>query len=227
MRENTLKETLQQGKAVFGVMITFPSAPVVEMLGCLGFDWALLDNEHGSITVDNSEDLVRASELSGIAPIVRPVANKPEIIAPFLDRGAWGVQVPHVNTADEARAAVDAVKYYPEGHRGIFSRGRPAGYGFSGTTGDYVAEANRNTLVCLMLEEVEAIENLESMVQVDGVDVIVKAGKVAGVSCPDNLVPKFLGLGVQYFHGNVNSLLQTSSLAYLESMRESAAKAGL
>ena len=260
MRDNTLKETLQQGKAVFGVMITFPSAPVVEMLGCLGFDWVLLDNEHGSITVDNSEDLVRASELSGIAPIVRPVANKPEIIAPFLDRGAWGVQVPHVNTAEEAAAVVDAVKYYPEGHRGIFSRSRPAGYGFSGSTGDYVAEANRNTLVCLMLEEVEAIENLESMVQVDGVDVffigsgdlsqsmgvpgqqthpevqaqmergvdvIVKAGKVAGVSCPDNLVPKFLDLGVQYFHGNVNSLLQTSSVAYLESMRESAVKAGL
>ena len=60
-----------------------------------------------------------------------------------------------------------------------------------------------------------------------GVDVIVKAGKVAGVSCPDNLVPKFLDLGVQYFHGNVNSLLQTSSVAYLESMRESAVKAGL
>ena len=60
-----------------------------------------------------------------------------------------------------------------------------------------------------------------------GVDVIVKSGKVAGVSCPDNLVPKFLDLGVQYFHGNVNSLLQTSSVAYLENMREAAVKAGL
>ena len=171
MQDNTLKQKLEAGKAVFGVMITFPSAPVVEMLGCLGFDWALLDNEHGSITVDNSEDLVRAAELSGIAPIVRPVGNKPEIIAPFLDRGAWGVQVPHVNTAAEARAAVDAVKYYPEGHRGIFSRSRPAGYGFTGATADYVQEANRNTLVCLMLEEVEAINNLEELVTVDGVDV--------------------------------------------------------
>ena len=96
MRENTLKQKLQAGKAAFGVMITFPSAPVVEMLGNLGFDWVLIDNEHGSITVDNSEDLIRAAELSNIAPIVRPVGNRPEIIAPFLDRGAWGVQVPHV-----------------------------------------------------------------------------------------------------------------------------------
>ncbi len=148
MKENTLKQKLEAGKAVFGVMITFPSPQVVEMLGYLGFDWVLIDNEHGSITVDNSEELVRAAEFTGIAPIIRPVSNKPEIIAPFLDRGAWGVQVPHVNTADEARAAVDAVKYYPQGHRGIFSRSRPASYGFSGSTAEYVVEANRNTLVC-------------------------------------------------------------------------------
>jgi 4-hydroxy-2-oxoheptanedioate aldolase len=260
MRENTLKRKLEAGKAVFGVMITFPSAPVVEMLGYLGFDWVLLDNEHGSITVDNSEDLIRAADLSGIAPIVRPGANKPEIIAPFLDRGAWGVQVPHVNTAAEARASVDAVKYYPEGHRGIFSRSRPAGYGFSGSTGDYVKDANRNTLVCLMLEEVEAIDNLGQLVGVAGVDVffigsgdlsqsmgypgqqthpevqaqmekgvkiIRDAGRIAGVSCPDSLVPKFLDLGVQYFHSNVNGLLQSASSAYLKTMQESAAAAGL
>jgi HpcH/HpaI aldolase/citrate lyase family len=142
MRENTLKQQLYAGKAAFGVMCTFPSPPVVEMLGCLGFDWILLDNEHGSITVDTAEACIAAAELTGMAPIVRPVGNRPEIIAPFLDRGAWGVQVPHVNTADEARAAVDAVKYGPEGHRGIFSGGRPAHYGFKGTTGDYAKEAN-------------------------------------------------------------------------------------
>ena len=94
MRENTLKQQLYAGKAAFGVMCTFPSPPVVEMLGYLGFDWILLDNEHGSITVDTAEGCIVAAELSGMAPIVRPVGNKPEIIAPFLDRGAWGVQVP-------------------------------------------------------------------------------------------------------------------------------------
>src|SRR5215468_4576288 len=146
MRENTLKQQLYAGKAAFGVMCTFPSPPVVEMLGYLGFDWILLDNEHGSITVDTAETCIAAAELSGMAPIVRPVGNKPEIIAPFLDRGAWGVQVPHVNTADEACAVVDAVKYGPEGHRGIFSGGRPARYGFTGTTGDYAKDANLQTL---------------------------------------------------------------------------------
>ena len=259
MRENTLKQKLESRQAVFGVMITFPSAPVVEMLGHLGYDWVLIDNEHGSITVENSEDLVRAAELTGIAPIVRPVANKPEIIAPFMDRGAWGVQVPHVNTAEEARAAVDAVKYHPLGHRGMFSGSRPAGFGLSGSTAEYVEDANRNTLVCLMLEEVEAIENLEEMVEVEGVDVffigsgdlsqsmgypgqqthpevqslmekgvsvIREAGRVAGVSCPDSYVPKFLDLGVQYFHGSVSRLIQSSSVSYLEEMRQSAKSAG-
>ena len=105
MRENSLKKRLYAGRAAFGVMCTFPSPPVVEMLGYLGFDWILLDNEHGSITVDTAESCVMAAELNGMAPIVRPVGNKPEIIAPFLDRGAWGVQVPHVNTREEAEAS--------------------------------------------------------------------------------------------------------------------------
>lgn len=259
MKENKLKQRLQDGQAVFGVMITFPSATMVEMLGHLGFDWVLIDNEHGSITVDNSEDLVRAAEITGMAPIVRPVGNKPEIIAPFLDRGAWGVQIPHVNTAEEARAAVDAVKYPPVGHRGLFSGSRPGEYGFAGATADYVDEANRNTLVCLMIEEAEAVENLEEMVTVDGVDVffigsgdlsasmgypgqqthpevqalmekgittIREAGKIAGCSCPDSYVPKFLGMGVQYFHGSVSRLLHSSSASYLQEMRNAASAAG-
>ena len=259
MRENTLKLALQAGKPAFGVMCTFPSPAVVEMLGHLGFDWILLDNEHGSITVDTAEACIAAAELTGMAPIVRPVGNRPEIIAPFLDRGAWGVQVPHVNTAEEARAAVDAVKYGPEGHRGIFSGGRPAGYGFKGSTADYAKEANRQTLVCLMLEEVEAIDNLPKLVKVPGVDVffigsgdlsqsmgytgqqahpevqklmergvkiITDAGRIAGCSCPDDLIPKFLGLGVQYFHTSVGRLLQHGSNAYLEKARKAAAAAG-
>ena len=257
MRKNTLKQQLLAGKASFGVMCTFPSPPVVEMLGHLGFDWVLLDNEHGSITVDTAESCIAVAELSGMAPIVRPVGNKPEIIAPFLDRGAWGVQVPHVNTAEEARAVVDAVKYAPEGRRGIFGGGRAAQYGFSGTTADYAAAANRETLVCVMIEEVEAIENLPEMVKVPGVDVyfigsgdlsqsmgytgqqthpevlkmmergvksITGAGRIAGCSCPDALIPKFLDLGVQYFHSSVGRLIQQSSNAYLQGARKAAAK---
>src|SRR5438477_6720642 len=100
MRENTLKQQLYARKPAFGVMCTFPSPAAVEMLGELGFDWILLDNEHGSITVDTAEACIAAAELTGMAPIIRPAGNKPEIIAPFLDRGACCVQVPQVNTPD-------------------------------------------------------------------------------------------------------------------------------
>ena len=255
MQTNTLKQKLRAGKAAFGAMITFPSPPIVEMLGYMGFDWVLIDNEHGSITVESSEDMIRAGELTGVAPIVRPVANKPECIAPFLDRGAWGVQVPHVNTRAEAEAAVSACKYFPDGQRGIYSRGRPARYGIGTATPQYVQAANEQTLVCLMLEEVEAVHNIDEIVQVKGIDVLFigsgdlsqsmgypgqqthpevqalmedgvarirKAGIVAGVSCPDTLVPKFLGLGVRYFHGNVGNLLHSAGEAYLASMRKAA-----
>ena len=256
MRTNTLKQKLKDGKPAFGVMLKFPSPPVVEMLGYMGFDWILLDNEHGSITVDTAEEVIRAAELTGIAPIVRPVVNRPEVIAPFLDRGAWGVQVPHVNTRGEAEAAVAACKYFPDGQRGSFSRGRPAEYGIGGKpTHQYFAEANANTLVCLMLEEVEAINNIGEIVGVKGVDVLFigsgdlsqsmgypgqqahpevqaimekgvkrirEAGIAAGVSCPDSLIPKFLGLGVQYFHSNAGSLLQSAGEAYLRTVRKAA-----
>ncbi|HEX2828396.1 MAG TPA: aldolase/citrate lyase family protein [Burkholderiales bacterium] len=255
MRANTLKQKLEAGRPAFGVMLTFPSAPVVEMLGYMGFDWILLDNEHGSITVDTAEDVIRAAELTGIAPVVRPVVNRPDSIAPFLDRGAWGVQVPHVNTREEAQAAVDACKYFPDGQRGAYSRGRPARYGMSGPTQEYFAQANANTLVCLMLEEVVALRNIREIASVKGVDVLFigsgdlsqsmgypgqqshpevlavmedgvkairEAGVVAGVSCPDALIPKFLGLGVRYFHSNVSSLLQSAGQSYLKTVRQAA-----
>jgi 4-hydroxy-2-oxoheptanedioate aldolase len=255
MRTNTLKQKLREGKPAFGVMLTFPSPPVVELLGYMGFDWILLDNEHGSITVDTAEDVIRAAELTGIAPIVRPVVNRPEAIAPFLDRGAWGVQVPHVNTREEAQAAVEACKYFPDGQRGSFSRGRPAEYGMGGATKDYFEKANANTLVCLMLEEVVALRNIRDIARVKGVDVLFigsgdlsqsmgypgqqahpevlavmeegvkvirEAGIAAGVSCPDSLIPRFLSLGVQYFHSNVASLLQSAGQTYLKTVRQAA-----
>ncbi len=260
MRRNILKQKLAEGKAVFGVMVTFPAPQIVEMLGYIGFDFALIDTRHSSITVESAEPMIVASELGGIAPIVRVAANRPEIIAPFLDLGAWGVQVPHVHTADEARAAVDAAKYFPQGHRGLFPRGRPAQYGLAGTTREYTEAANRETLICVIIEDVETVENLPDMVKVDDVDVyfigsghlsdhmgypgepthpdvlkvvekgvrvVRSAGKVAGVSYAEALMPVFLEMGVQYFHSMIGNLIQTSGQSYLERMREAASKAGM
>ena len=135
----------------------FPSPQIVEMVGQLGFDWVLLDCEHGTIALESLELMIIAAEASGITPIVRPASKDPNAILRVMDRGAMGVQVPHVNTAADARQTVEAVKYYPLGHRGLAAGTRPANYGIGPAQADYVQEANRETLVCVQLEEVEAL----------------------------------------------------------------------
>ena len=169
--ENRLKEKLMTGETALGVSVMFPSPQVVEMVGRLGFDWVLIDCEHGSITPESVELMVMAAELSGITPIARPERNSPEAILRLMDRGVHGVQVPHVNTAEDARRAVRAVKFYPQGDRGLAAGTRPANYGFGLPMEDYVDYANSQTLVCVQLEEAQAIRNAQEILQVEGVDV--------------------------------------------------------
>lgn len=170
MIENRMKKLIASGKPAFGVSVQFPSADIVEMIGQLGFDWVMLDAEHGSITPDNIGPLVMAAELHGITPIVRPEKNDPAVINKYLDRGVMGVQVPHVNSADEARAVVDACRFHPDGKRGL-GGGRMADFGFGIATTDYVKQANEQMLVCVQIEDVEAVDNLDEMLTVEGVDV--------------------------------------------------------
>ena len=169
--KNGLKEKLRSGQPAFGVSVMFASPQVVEMVGKLGFDWVLIDCEHGAISPESVELMAMAAESSGITPIARPWCNSPEAVLQIMDRGVMGVQVPHVNTATEARQAVEAVKYHPLGKRGLAARTRPANYGFGLSMVDYVAEANRETMVCVQLEETAALANLDDIVQVEGVDV--------------------------------------------------------
>ncbi len=171
MRKNRLKEKLLSGEPAFGVSVMFPSPQVVEMVGRLGFDWVLIDCEHGAISPESVELMAMAAELSGITPIARPAMNSPEAILQVMDRGVMGVQVPHVNTGADAKRAVESVKYYPLGNRGLAAGSRPANYGFGLSMADYVQEANRETLVCVQLEEEEALRNIHDILAVEGVDV--------------------------------------------------------
>ena len=149
MTKNRMKQKLLAGLPAFGVSVMFPSPHVVDMLGRLGFDWALIDCEHGSISVESVELMVLAAEAAGITPIARPSVNSFEAIGQLMDRGVMGVQVPHVNTAEDARRAVAAVKYHPLGDRGLAAGVRSAAYGFDRTMAEYAEEANReNPGVC-------------------------------------------------------------------------------
>ncbi|HTU00492.1 MAG TPA: aldolase/citrate lyase family protein [Candidatus Sulfotelmatobacter sp.] len=168
---NRMKQKLSAGEPAFGVSVMVPSPQIVEMLGHLGFDWVLLDCEHGTVTLESLELMAMAAQAVGLTPIARPKRNAPEELQAVLDRGVQGVQVPHVNTAEEARQAVAACRYHPEGQRGLAVGTRSARYGIRLSLAEHTAEANAETLVCIQLEEAEALANLEAILAVPGVDV--------------------------------------------------------
>ncbi len=171
MVPNRMKQKLLSGQPAFGVSVMIPSPHVVDMVGRLGFDWVLIDCEHGSISLESVELMVMAAETAGVTPIARPPINSFESIGQLMDRGAMGVQVPHVNTADDARRAVEAVKYHPLGERGLAAGTRSAAYGYGMSMADYTERSNQETLVCVQLEESDAVANVNEIVQVEGVDV--------------------------------------------------------
>jgi 4-hydroxy-2-oxoheptanedioate aldolase len=171
MKRNRMKEKLRAGEPVFGVSVMIPSPQIVEMIGAAGFDWVLLDCEHGTLTLESVELMAMAAEACGITAIARPMTRSAEHILQVLDRGAMGVQVPHVNTAAEAREVIAAVKYHPAGRRGLAAGTRAANYDAHGTLADYVKAANEATLIAIQLEDQAAIEHIDELLQVDGVDV--------------------------------------------------------
>jgi len=168
---NRMKEKLRAGEPVFGVSVMIPSPQIVEMIGAAGFDWVLLDCEHGTLTLESVELMAMAAEACGITPIARPATRSAEHILQVLDRGVMGVQVPHVNTAAEAEEVIAAVKYHPAGRRGLAAGTRAARYDAHGTLAEYVQAANDATLIAIQIEDRPAIDNLDALLQVEGIDV--------------------------------------------------------
>ena len=171
MQTNSMKAKFAAGVPAFGLSVMIPSPQIVESAAGMGFDWVLIDCEHGTVGLESMELMVMAAEASGVTPIVRPRTNAAEDILQAMDRGALGVQVPHINTAAQARAAVEAVKFHPQGRRSLAAGTRASGYGLRGSVADFIAEANRRTLVCVQIEDQEALPNLDDILRVEGVDV--------------------------------------------------------
>jgi 4-hydroxy-2-oxoheptanedioate aldolase len=241
---NPMKQKLAAGQAATIVAPFAPSARLVELLGHLGFDGIFLDCEHGPSGWTQVEDMCRAAELAGYSAVVRVERNDPATITRALDRGASGIQVPHVNTANEAAAAVQHVKYAPLGHRG-WSGGRSA---FGIDPADYARQANEFTLLAVMLEEVEALQNLDDMLRVEHVDVffvapgdlaqsmgypgqtdhpevvaaiedalrrIAAAGRTSGALTTPKTVERHLELGVRYVYVGLPALLSQAAAEFV------------
>ena len=110
MKQNRMKAKLIAGEPTIGVSIMIPSPQIVEMVAKLGFDWILIDCEHGTISLETVEMLAMAAETGGVTPIARPKTKTAGDILDMMERGVMGVQVPHVNSAEDARRVVEAVK---------------------------------------------------------------------------------------------------------------------
>lgn len=171
MKINKTKARLKAGETVFGCFVRYPEATLIEVLGYQPWDFLVFDGEHGVVEPRDVENLVRSAELRDVTPIVRVPTNQPWVILRMLDTGAQGLHVPWVNTAAEAEAAVRAVKYGPRGIRGLAGV-RAADFGQAGPLGDYVKQANEQTLVILHVETADAVRQLPEMIKVPDIDVI-------------------------------------------------------
>ena len=169
--ENELKARLAAGRPGLGVSVMIPSPQAVEMLGAAGFDWVLIDCEHGALSLESVELMAMAAQAAGMTPIARPASAAPEHILQVLDRGVLGVQVPHVSSAAAARAAVEAARYHPVGRRSLAAGTRAARYDLHGGLEAHVRRANASTLVAVQIEEPAAVENIDAILQVGGIDV--------------------------------------------------------
>jgi 4-hydroxy-2-oxoheptanedioate aldolase len=140
-------------------------------MGYQDWDFLVFDGEHGPLQPRDCENMVRAAELRQVTPIVRVTTNTPPTILRFMDTGVQELHVPWVNSATEAEAVVQAVKYHPRGRRGLASV-RAADYAQAQSYTDYVKQANAETLVVIHIETAEALECLPEMVKVPDIDVI-------------------------------------------------------
>jgi 4-hydroxy-2-oxoheptanedioate aldolase len=245
MQTNLLKQKLVAGQSTTVIAPFASSAGLVELLGHLGFDGVFIDCEHGPSSWDDVEHMVRAAEVAGYNSVVRVDRNDAATITRALDRGAGGVQIPHVNSAAEAAAAVQHAKYAPLGQRGWSGWRTVFGEDMSG----YAERANAQTVVVVMLEEVAALANLDDILRVEHIDVffvapgdlaqsmdlpgqtdhprvtaamedalrrIRAAGRVSGTLTTPALLDRHLELGVQFLYVGLASLLGPAAAEFVQ-----------
>ncbi len=161
-----LKNKLKERKPTFGSWITTGHANIAEIMAQSGFEWLTIDMEHSCITLDIAQHLIQAIESCDVVPLVRVGEKNPNLIKRVMDEGAYGVIVPMVNSKEDAKLAVNAVKYPPVGTRGVgLARAQKYGFDFEG-----YKSSLEDAIVIVQIEHIDAINNLEEILSVKGVD---------------------------------------------------------
>ncbi len=188
---DSFRTRLRNGERLLGTMVTLPTASTAEILADAGFDWLFIDGEHGPLDTANILGILQAVSHQ-ITCIVRVPACDEVAIKKVLDLGAAGIIVPQVNSAEQAADVVRYARYAPEGSRGV-GLARAHGYGFR--FAEYVASANADISVIVQAEHRSAVENIDAIVQVPGVDAVLLGpydlsasyGKMGQISDPEVL----------------------------------------
>jgi 4-hydroxy-2-oxoheptanedioate aldolase len=242
LRSNRAKHKLQDG-GVATVVSGHVTGDMIEFLGQFGFEGIWIETEHGPIDYADIPDLSRACDLWGMTPVVRVNLNLPGVIYRTLDVGAQAIVVPHVDTAEDARAVVSAAKFYPMGARGNYTSRQGIG------VDDFALKANDETMVVVLIEDVKAIDNLAEILAVDNIDVffvapgdlaqsmgllgqathpdvlaavdgaieqITGAGRVAGTVVNDSNVESYIEKGVRMVMTSWTAWVATGGRAYLD-----------
>jgi len=171
IQPNLTKQKLSQNIPVYGVISTSDDPQLAELFGLSGFDYYILDAEHGLIDPAQAVNVIRACERTNITPLVRIGPKDPKLVLQYLDAGMLGVMMPGLESAEEVKMLVNAVKYQPIGKRGMGISRASAYTAYSGTSApEYINFSNENTMVIIQFEDEALLPNFEAMCIVDGVD---------------------------------------------------------
>lgn len=168
---NAIKPRMERGETVFGTWCMLPSSFVVDVIARTGVDFVVIDMEHGAMSLETAEDMVRAAQLQGCQPIIRVGDDQENTILHALETGCEAVMVPNVSTVGATQKIVQAARYAPLGKRGLSPYTRCHGY----THVDLAESLQRHaeeTLVGILVEGKEGIENLSEIAKVPGIDLI-------------------------------------------------------
>jgi 2-keto-3-deoxy-L-rhamnonate aldolase RhmA len=193
---NTFKHSIAKGELQIGLWCSLCSPITAEIVCHSGFDWLLLDTEHSPNELPDVLSQLQAVQTGSASPIVRPAWNDIVLIKRFLDIGAQSLLIPFVQTADEARRAVEATRYPPGGIRGITGSGRASRYG---RVTNYLKNASQEICLLVQVETKSALDRIEEIASVDGID-----GIFIG---PNDLAASFGHIG-NWAHPEVQSALE-------------------
>jgi 4-hydroxy-2-oxoheptanedioate aldolase len=171
IQPNLTKQKLQQGLPVYGVISTSDDPQFAELFGLSGFDYYILDAEHGLHDPAQAVNVIRACERTNITPLVRIGPKDPKVVLQYLDAGMLGVMMPGLESVEEVQMLVEAVKYQPIGNRGMGISRASAYSAYTGTSAPaYIKFANENTMVIIQFEDEKLLPNFPALCAVDGLD---------------------------------------------------------